>query len=182
MPSAAEVVAPDEQAVEPATPGRRRARLVAVVVALVGLAIDVVTKVLAVDRLDPANPPVLLGGLLTLRLVRNPGAAFSMGTSATVLLSLLAITALVVCVGWLLPRVRTRGEGILLGLAMAGVAGNLVDRLFRPPGVLRGHVVDFFSVPHFAIFNMADVFLTTAAALVVLRTVLDAVAERGRKD
>lgn len=54
-------------------------------------------------------------------------------------------------------------------MATAGIVGNLLDRLLRPPGVLRGHVVDFFQLPHFAIFNVADIFITgTAVAMLVL--------------
>lgn len=55
-----------------------------------------------------------------------------------------------------------------MGLMLAGIAGNLTDRLFRAPGPLRGHVVDMFQFPHFAIFNVADVFITAAAGLIIL--------------
>ena len=42
------------------------------------------------------------------------------------------------------------------GLLLAGILGNLTDRLIRPPGFMRGHVVDFLQLPNFAIFNVAD--------------------------
>lgn len=138
-------------------------------VALLGLAVDQASKALAVARLDPQDPPVLLGGLLRLQLIRNPGAAFSLGAGSTVVISLLALVAAVVMVVVVAPRLRTVGEGFLAGMATAGILGNLVDRLLRPPAPLRGHVVDFFQLPHFAIFNVADIFITcTAAVLVVL--------------
>lgn len=137
--------------------------------ALLGLAADQLTKYLAVAHLDPADPPVLLGGLLRLQLIRNPGAAFSLGSGATVAISVLAIVAALAMVLVVAPRVRTLGQGLLAGMATAGITGNLVDRLLRPPGPLRGHVVDFFQLPHFAIFNVADIFITcTAAVMVVL--------------
>lgn len=140
-----------------------------VTVALLGLAVDQASKALAVARLDPQDPPVLLGGLLRLQLIRNPGAAFSLGAGSTVVISLLALVAAVVMVVVVAPRLRTVGEGFLAGMATAGILGNLVDRLLRPPAPLRGHVVDFFQLPHFAIFNVADIFITcTAAVLVVL--------------
>ncbi|WP_460704889.1 signal peptidase II [Luteococcus sediminum] len=139
------------------------------VVALLGLVLDQSSKALAVARLDPQDPPVLLGGLLRLQLIRNPGAAFSLGAGSTVVISLLALAAAIAMVVVVAPRLSTRGEGLLAGLASAGILGNLVDRLLRPPGPLRGHVVDFFQLPHFAIFNVADIFITsTAAVLVVL--------------
>ena len=60
-----------------------RFRAVWACVAVVGLALDVVTKIIAVSRLEPAEPVRLLGGLLTLRLIRNAGAAFSQGEHFT---------------------------------------------------------------------------------------------------
>lgn len=136
-------------------------------VAALGLLLDQWTKKLALDHLDPANPPSYLGGFLKFVLVRNPGAAFSLGTGATVVISCLAIAATIALLAWA-PRLRGTAQGALAGLAFAGVVGNLIDRLFRDPGPLRGHVVDFISLPHFAIFNVADICLTCTAAIVLL--------------
>lgn len=163
-----------------AAPARsRRALLISFgLVAGLGFLADLLSKMLAVRHLRPGEPVRLLGDALTLRLIRNPGAAFSMGTNATVVLSVLAIVALGFCLVYVLPRVRTPWQAAVLGLASAGIAGNLTDRLFRAPGPLRGHVVDFFSVPHFAIFNVADILLTTAAGIVILWSLRDVLAER----
>lgn len=164
----------DEQAEAPQRV--RRGPLLAVLagVFLVGYALDQVTKALAVQHLDPANPPTFLGGWFSLKLIRNPGAAFSMGAAFTEVLSVLAIVALIFCAVGLAPRVTRMSHAAVLGLGMAGIAGNLTDRLVRAPGPLRGHVIDFFAVPHFAIFNVADIFLTSAAILVVLWTFVQA--------
>lgn len=132
---------------------------------------------MAVAWLDPMNPPSILGGLVTFQLIRNPGAAFSMGENATVLFAALAIVMLVVVTVWLAPRVTGRAWGIATGLGIAGIAGNLTDRLLRPPGVMHGHVVDFIQLPYFAIVNVADICLTSAAAIVVVLSFLS-----GRKD
>lgn len=133
-----------------------------------GYGLDRLTKHLALTRLDPTNPPSYLGGFVKLRLISNPGAAFSMGSSATVVLSLLAIVAFVVVLVFVAPRVRRLVSAVATGLALAGIAGNLTDRLIRPPGVLRGEVVDFVSLPHFAIFNVADMCITATAALLII--------------
>lgn len=135
--------------------------------AAVGLALDQVTKYLAVEHLDPQRPVRVVGGLLQLHLIRNPGAAFSLGDGSTVLISLLALSATLAMLLVVAPRVRTVGAGLLAGLATAGIAGNLVDRLVRPPAPLHGHVIDFFQLPHFAIFNVADIFITCTAAILV---------------
>lgn len=148
-------------------------------IALAGLALDQVTKAMAVAWLDPANPPKILGGLVTFQLIRNPGAAFSMGENATVLFAVLAIVALVSVSVWLVPRVTARTWAVATGLLLAGVAGNLTDRLFRPPGVMRGHVVDFIQLPYFAIVNVADICLTSAAATMVI---VSLISERHTSD
>jgi signal peptidase II len=148
---------------------------------LAGLAADVVTKVVVVDRLDPESPVRLLGGLLTLRLIRNPGAAFSQGPRLTYLFALAGIAVLLFVILRLVPRLGHIGWSIALGLLCAGVAGNLTDRLFRRPGVLRGHVVDFIQLPHFAIFNVADVCITSAAVLIMVLSVVKNVAVTGER-
>jgi len=125
------------------------------------------------------NPPKILGGLITFQLIRNPGAAFSMGENATVLFAVLAIVALVVVSVWLVPKVTARTWAIATGLLLAGVAGNLTDRLFRPPGVMRGHVVDFIQLPYFAIVNVADICLTSAAVTMVI---VSLISERPKSD
>ncbi|MGB7963408.1 MAG: signal peptidase II [Propionicimonas sp.] len=157
----------------------RGLRLIAAGIALVGVFADQATKTLALSQLDPARPVSLLGGLLTLQLIRNPGAAFSMGENFTVLLSLIAVAAAAGVVGWLLPRVRHTGWAVATGCLLAGIVGNLIDRLFREPGPFRGHVIDFLQLPHFAIFNVADMFITAAALIVLWLTLVTKVTVDG---
>ncbi len=154
-------------------------RLIFAVVAVGGLLLDQLTKIIAVRWLDPADPPVLLGGLLTLRLIRNPGAAFSLGENFTLVFALLAVAVVSFVLIKLAPKVNHPGWAVALGLLVAGVSGNLMDRIFRTPGFLRGHVVDFFQLPHFAIFNIADVCITSAAVLIMILAVVKNVGIEG---
>jgi signal peptidase II len=151
---------------------RRRLRLLFVVVAVVGLVTDILTKVLAVAQLDPASPVPLLGGLLTLRLIRNPGAAFSTGEQFTFVFAIAAIAVLLFVLIRLVPRIGHPGWAVALGFLSAGVSGNLVDRLFRAPAVFRGHVVDFLQLPHWPIFNVADICIDTAAVMIIVLAVI----------
>ena len=140
------------------------------VVAAVAYALDQVTKALAVALLAPGEVVPLVGDLLGLRLVRNPGAAFSFASGATWVFTLIA--AVVVVAGLRTARrLGSRAWALALGLLLAGAAGNLTDRLLRAPGVARGHVVDFLELPNWPIFNIADTAICTAAALVVLLAV-----------
>ena len=86
----------------------------------------------------------VVGDLLQLHLARNPGAAFSTGTSYTLVLTFVAIAA-AVAVLVASRRLASVGWAVGLGLLLAGVLGNLTDRVFRAPGPLRGHVVDFLA-------------------------------------
>ncbi len=131
-------------------------------------AVDQATKWLAVDRLTAKPDKELLGDLLVLHLTRNAGAAFSTGTGYTGLFSGLAIVAVLVVL-WLSRRVGNVGWAIAFGFLLAGITGNLTDRIFRAPGVLRGHVVDFLMLPHWPIFNVADICINVAAALILVQ-------------
>ena len=156
---------------DPADPHRpsRQHRLVFALVALCAYAVDLTTKLVAVARLTPDQPVRVVGGLLRFDLVRNPGAAFSTGTSYTLVLSIIALLAAgaVVRFG---SRLGDRTWAVALGLLLAGVCGNLTDRVFRAPGILRGHVVDFLELPHWPVFNVADMLIDAAVILIVLQT------------
>ncbi|SDS09387.1 signal peptidase II [Friedmanniella luteola] len=149
--------------------------------ALTGLVLDVVTKVVAVGQLEPGRPVPLLGGLLTLLLIRNPGAAFSTGEGITPVFALAACAVLVFVVARLVPKLGHPAWSVALGLLSAGVAGNLVDRFARQPGPLRGHVVDFLQLPHWPIFNVADMCITAAAVLIMVLAVVKNVGIGGER-
>jgi signal peptidase II len=142
-------------------------RLLFVGVALGAYAVDQVTKALAAARLTPGEPRHLVGSLLRLDLTRNAGAAFSTGTSHTVFFTVLAMVALVVAC-FFAVRAGTRLWAVALGLLAAGIAGNLTDRLLRAPRGFSGHVVDFLELPHWPIFNVADICINVAALLILI--------------
>jgi signal peptidase II len=130
-------------------------------------AVDVVSKVVAVDRLSDRPDVQVVGDFLVLHLVRNPGAAFSTGTTYTEVLTCLAMVAVVV-ICYLARRIGSLGWAFALGFLLAGVAGNLTDRLVREPAPLRGHVIDFFMLPHWPVFNVADICIDAAAVLILI--------------
>jgi len=147
-----------------------RARLTALFagVALVAYAVDVGTKILAVDRLSGRPDVPVVGDLLVLHLTHNPGAAFSTGTEYTVALTCVAMAAVLVVL-YLSRRIGTVAWAVALGLLLAGVSGNLTDRLLRAPGPLRGHVIDFLMLPNWPVFNVADMCIDVAAGLILIQ-------------
>ncbi|WP_199433319.1 signal peptidase II [Qaidamihabitans albus] len=168
-----------ERATGPAEPDppppKRRVGLVAIV-ALAAYAVDLLTKILATSELEGAEPVRILGGLVYLDLVRNPYAAFGMDLGGTWILAVVAMIVVGVIV-WFARRLRSVGWAIGLGLVLAGALGNLTDRIFRAPGPMHGHVVDFISVfgprgEYFPVFNAADSAISIGAVLIVLLSLL----------
>jgi signal peptidase II len=161
--------------------------------AVLGLLVAVAAAVLALDQLAKAwviaalpldQPHRILGSLLVFRHVLNSGAAFSLATGSTWIFSIIA-TAVVVFLIWFARRIRSLSWAALFGLLLGGTLGNLMDRLFRPPGFGVGRVVDFIQIPVLpAIFNLADSAIVTSMALFVLLTLrgtgLDGVRRTGR--
>jgi signal peptidase II len=152
-----------------------RVRLLAGLAVLV-LALDIVTKTIAVAQLEGREPVRILGGLIYLQLLRNPGAAFSMATGYTWVLTIVAIAVVVVIVR-VARKLQSTGWAIALGLVLGGAVGNLTDRIFRAPGPLQGHVVDMVSpfAPDgraFAVFNLADSAISCGGVLLVLLALL----------
>jgi signal peptidase II len=145
---------------------RRRVGILLGIAVLV-LALDIVTKVIVVATLSNRAPVRLLGGFLKLRVDRNPGAAFSFGPSLTILFSLIAIAVIVVILRSS-RRIHSLGWAIAFGLLLGGATGNLVDRFFRWPGPFRGWVVDWIQIPHWPVFNLADSAIVCGGVLLVL--------------
>lgn len=131
------------------------------------IAVDQITKWLVVEKLEPYTAYPVLGDWFRLYLVRNPGAAFSFGTDITPFLAILQVSAFVLCVV-LSFRIKGKFAALPVALIGGGAAGNFIDRVFREPGVLHGHVVDFFSFWSFAIFNVADAAITVGVACYVI--------------
>jgi len=159
----------ESAAAGPQEPPQRRLRLLLSVAAVV-LTLDIVTKVLAVRLLPPGQPVSIIGDTVTWTLVRNSGAAFSMGTGYTWLLTVIA-TVVVVGIFWMGRRLVSPWWAVGLGMILGGAMGNLVDRFFRAPGPLRGHVVDFFSVGWWPVFNVADPSVVGGAILLVVLSI-----------
>ncbi len=177
-PGRAETAGPSRPAADteagPAGGGTRSRRAVSVLfaVGLTALALDVLTKHLALRALEGREPKELLGGLVYLSLTRNSGAAWSIGADYTWVFPLITIGV----VGWILwmaLRLRSLPWAVSLGLVLGGALGNLTDRIFRAPGWFVGHVVDMISViePYgrvFPVFNVADSALVCGVILAVL--------------
>lgn len=158
----------DDHLVAPsASPRRRRLLILLFSITAVVLVLDQLSKVWALDNLDEGVRRVLIGDLLGLELVFNSGAALSIGTGMTWLLTLVAIGVIVFIVR-ASRRIGSRGWAIALGLLLGGALGNLMDRLFREPSFARGWVVDFIAYWNVFVGNVADIAIVVAAIMIVV--------------
>jgi signal peptidase II len=132
------------------------------------VAVDQATKSWAVRALA-SGPKHLVGSTLELELTRNGGGAFSRFQGITPVLAVGAIVVSLVLVR-VLRRTTDRVLVVALTLVLGGALGNLVDRVARSPGFLRGHVVDFVAVGWWPVFNVADSCITVGALLLIVRT------------
>ena len=135
--------------------------------ALVVILFDLATKAWAVARLENQSDIKVIGEFLKFSFVRNPGAAFSFGTSVTWVFTLIAI-AVTIAILVISKNVTNKPWAIALGGLLGGAVGNLIDRIFRSPEMFHGHVVDFISVPNYPMFNISDSAVVLSAIAVVI--------------
>ena len=127
--------------------------LYAVLVAAL-VALDQLVKYLVVQQIPLGEHVPFLPHLLDLTYVENTGAAFSMFSQHTWVLTLISLVlSVVLAVGVFKPLFRHPFGRTALALLLAGAVGNLIDR------ALQGYVVDMFHVlfMEFAVFNVADI-------------------------
>lgn len=152
--------------------GRLRVRVaVFACIAIVALALDQFTKLWALDALGDGRSVPVIPGLLSLTLVRNPGASLGFGSGSTWIISLLAVVA---CVALVVLAVRTVSLGwtVALALAFAGAFGNLIDRVVYAEGFMNGKVVDFLNYG-WSVGNVADVYLVVAGVAIVVMILMN---------
>lgn len=153
-----------------------RARLfdaLALLVAIVVIALDQMTKALVVANLSPPeskSPIPVVGDYLSIYYIQNSGAAFSMFSNNAVLIVLIAAALCIIV--YLYIRMLNSGPmgyKLIFGMIIGGAASNLIDRAIH-----GGYVVDFifFQIPQigyrFAIFNIADASISVGVIILLL--------------
>ncbi|MDL5201037.1 signal peptidase II [Streptomyces sp. ALI-76-A] len=150
-----------------ARPRGKRRIAVLFAVAAFAYALDLVSKMIVVAKLEHHAPVEIIGDWLRFEAIRNAGAAFGFGEAFTVIFTVIAAAVIVVIVR-LARKLYSLPWAIALGMLLGGALGNLTDRIFRSPGVFEGAVVDFIAPKHFAVFNLADSAIVCGGILIVL--------------
>lgn len=136
-------------------------------VAAFAYALDLISKMIVVAKLEHHPPIEIIGDWLKFEAIRNAGAAFGFGEAFTIIFTVIA-AAVIVVIARLARKLYSLPWAIALGMLLGGALGNLTDRIFRSPGVFEGAVVDFIAPKHFAVFNLADSAIVCGGILIVL--------------
>jgi signal peptidase II len=150
-----------------ARPRGKRRIAVLFAVAAFAYVLDLVSKIIVVEKLEHQEPIEIIGDWLRFEAIRNAGAAFGFGEAFTVIFTVIA-AAVIVVIARLARKLYSLPWAIALGMLLGGALGNLTDRIFRSPGVFEGAVVDFIAPKHFAVFNLADSAIVCGGILIVL--------------
>ena len=135
--------------------------------AIVLVVLDQLTKYLAIKNLKDKPAFSIINGVLELRYLNNPGAAFGILPNQKVFFVFVAVLIIVI-IGYVLFRMPDDKKynimHILLVMIVSGAAGNMIDR------VRYDTVVDFiyFSIINFPIFNVADIYVTVSTILFII--------------
>lgn len=146
--------------------------MIELIIIVISILLDQGSKFLAVKHLKPVGSVPIIEDIFHLSYHENTGAAFSIFKDNASLLGMVSILASVLMISYLIHMKRkdpNRFSEIALAMIIGGAIGNGIDRL------LHGYVVDFFDVRaiNFAIFNVADSFITVGVILFALSLFLE---------
>lgn len=152
----------------PEQPVQQRAWWIALIPLVIAYVADLWSKETVLATMEEGERIGVIEPIISWHFIRNPGAAFSIGTDYTWIFTIIQTVGLIIVLYLVVHRARTLPWLLTLGALGGGIAGNLTDRLFREPGFGTGHVIDFIAVPNFAIFNIADSFIVVSIIVVVI--------------
>ncbi len=146
------------------------------ILSFVFLAVDQILKIFIINNIEPSNSIKIVNNLLYITFVKNEGAAFSILQGGRIIFIVLSILVLIIMLKYIFNDKNIRKiEMISYSLLIAGIVGNLIDR------VIYGYVVDFIDIYllgyNFPIFNIADMCIVIGA-IILASTYMT----RGEKD
>lgn len=134
------------------------------ILSIIFLAIDQISKILVLNNFEQLNSINIIKNFLYITYVKNEGAAFSILQGGRILFIVLSITVLIVMIIGIIKDKKIRKvEYISYSLLLAGITGNLIDR------IIYGYVVDFVDMYFFGydfpVFNFADICIVFGAII-----------------
>lgn len=148
-------------------PTQGHIRIIGLTVLVLSLLSDLVTKSWALSQLADGRRIPIIGDYLSLVLVHNSGAAFSLGNNATLVVT---IVGSIVSVALAVAMWRSTHllKAVILASILGGALGNIHDRFFSAPYYGYGHVVDFIDYGGYFVGNVADIWIVVGVAALVI--------------
>lgn len=140
--------------------------------------IDQLTKYAAVATVKENGPTEFLFGLMQFRYVENTGAAFSMFSENTSVLTVFSVVLIIAALVVLaMHKIKSNFVNASIMLVIAGGIGNVIDR------IKLGYVVDFIEplFMDFAVFNFADCCITVGAFMLIGYQIFDIIRDNKKK-
>ena len=136
------------------------------VIAILGFIFDQITKCFISSFLKLNQEVKIIKSLFYLRYINNTGASWGILSNYKVLLIVLSVVAIIIIIRYINTFKNTLINTYGLGFLLAGITGNLCDRL------LFGYVRDFLDFYifkyDFPVFNVADIFIVSGVVLIII--------------
>ena len=146
-------------------------------VAGISLVLDQIIKIIVITNMDLYDSINIINNFFNITYVRNTGAAWSILSGNTMLLSVIALVALVLMYFYCIKdKLLTNFESISYGLLIGGAFGNLIDRM------IHGYVIDYLDFKifnyDFPVFNLADICIVIGVILICISLIGGELNER----
>lgn len=141
-----------------------------IIISIILLCIDQISKLLIVNLLTKTDSITIIKNFFYLTYINNDGAAFSILVGKRILLILIAVLVIVMLIRYIKKNnIQNKLELVSISLIIGGSLGNLMDR------IVRGYVIDFLDFKifnyNFPIFNLADTFIVIGVFLLLLKEI-----------
>ena len=144
--------------------------MIIIIISIILLCIDQISKLLVVNLLTKTDSITIIKNFFYLTYINNDGAAFSILVGKRIFLILIAVLVIVMLIRYIKKNnIQNKLELVSISLIIGGSLGNLMDR------VIRGYVIDFLDFKiftyNFPIFNLADTFIVIGVFLLLLKEI-----------
>ncbi len=146
------------------------------IIGLISLIIDIISKIIIVSKLNLNASKVIIKDFFSLTYIKNTGGAWGILKDNVIILIIITIIFLGIFISYFQKNKLSLYEQISYGLALGGILGNLLDRIFR------GYVVDFLNFNimgyNYPVFNLADTFIVVGVLILIIYYIRGIIHER----
>ena len=145
------------------------------IISIIGILIDFLSKIFIMNKLSVGESKTIIKDFFYITHVNNKGAAWGLLSNNTILLIIVSVLFTCLFIYYIEKNKLKIYEEISAGVILAGILGNMFDRIFR------GYVVDFLNFYIFGydypVFNIADTFIVTGVIILMVFYIKEALGK-----